>query len=97
MSGGAVFFKSAYGVVSHQWGPLSASLGYAQSGTTKGNKSFDGAFGGFEYQLGNTGLALLAEHDGQQKHAGVRWQSKPVASMGNAQFSGTVQRSMGAV
>lgn len=95
-----VVFKSEYLVASEQYGPLGVSLGYAHGSPPTGVKNstptFDGAFGGVQWRLGNTGLSLLAEHDGQQNHAGLRWQSPPLAALGGAQLVGTLQRSFGA-
>ena len=98
ISGGAVFFKSAYLVASEQYGPLSVSLGYARGGSSNANSqpTFDGAFGGAAWRFGNSGLSALAEHDGQQKHAGLRWQSDPLDWLGQVQLVGTLQQSFGA-
>jgi len=96
-----VVFKSDYVVASDQYGPLEVSLGYAHgtppTGVKNSTPTFDGAFGGVQLHLGTTGLSLLAENDGQQNHAGVRWQSPPLAALGRAQLVGTLQRSFGAV
>ena len=95
--GGAVNFQSRYFVASDQYGPLSASLGYAKGASPNRPPTFDGAFGGVAWRLGDTGLSLLAEHDGQQKHAGLRWESPALKSLGQAQLVGTLHRSFGAV
>jgi hypothetical protein len=98
LSGGAVFFKSGYMVASEQYGPLGVTLGYAKgSAGVTAKPTFDGVFGGLDWRLGDTGLTVLAEYDGQQKHAGVRWQSAPLASLARARVVGTAQRSFGAV
>ena len=96
-TGGAVHFKSRYAVVSDVYGPLSATLGYAQGSASSHQATFNGAFGGAAWRLGDSGVSVLAEHDGQQKHAGVRWQSPPLESLNRAQWVGSVQRSFGAV
>jgi len=94
-AGGAANFKSNYLVASDQYGPLSVSLGYARGRLAR--PTFDGAFGGVEWRLGDSGLSVLAEHDGQQKHAGLRWSSPPLASLGQARLVGSLQRSFDAV
>lgn len=97
-SGGAVNFKSRYLVTSDQYGPLGVSLGYAQGIATQGRQPvFDGLFGGVAWQLADSGVTLLAEHDGQQNHAGLRWHSPPLPLLGRAQLVGSLQRSFGAV
>jgi hypothetical protein len=99
LAGGAVYFRSAYLVTSDQWGFFNWSLGYARGsasvGSPTGAKTFDGVFGGVEALVGSTGLSLLAEHDGQQRHLGVRYQSPPIAQLADARLSATVQRSSG--
>ena len=100
LAGGASFFRSLYIVASDDYGPFSATLGYAK-GTGRVNDAtqpptFNGLFVGGSFRVGDTGLSLLAEHDGKQRHAGVRWHSPPIASLANAQLVGTVQQSFGA-
>ena len=97
VAGGAVFFKSEYVVASQQLGPVDLSAGYAHGKSLTGHATFDGIFGGMALRVGDSGLSVLAEHDGQQRHAGVRWASAPLESMAGAQVVGTVQRSFGAV
>jgi hypothetical protein len=98
--GGAVFFKSAYAVLSDQYGPLKWTAGYAWGRPILGNVAngyaFNGVFGGAEAALGSTGFSALAEYDGQQKHAGLRYYSQPIAGLAHAQVVGTLQRSFGA-
>ena len=94
LGGGAQNFGSKYVVASEQFGPLDVSLGYAKGRT--GTAGFDGAFGGVAWRFGNTGLSALAEYDGQQKHAGLRWNSEPILAFGNAQVVGSVQQSFSA-
>ena len=97
IAGGAANFKSKYLVASKRYGPLGVSLGYAL-GTAHGHPAtFDGPFGGLEWRLGNTGLSLLAEHDGKQNHAGLRWHSPPLSALGGAQLVGSLQRSFHAI
>lgn len=93
-TGGAVNFGSRYLVASQQLGPVMATLGYASAGN--GRAPFSGGFGGVDWRLGETGLSVLAEHDGQQKHAGLRWQSPPLALLGQAQLTGSLHRTFGA-
>lgn len=94
VAGGAVNFKSTYVVATEQFGPLSASLGYAKPGTAR--PTFDGTFGALALRLGDSGFSALAEHDGLQRHIGLRWQSSPLEWLGRAQLVGSVQRSLGA-
>lgn len=100
LAGGASFFRSLYIVASDDYGPFSATLGYAK-GTGRVDDAthpptFNALFAGAAFRVGDTGLSLLAEHDGKQRHAGVRWHSPPIASLVNGQIVGTVQQSFGA-
>ncbi|MBX3657259.1 MAG: YjbH domain-containing protein [Ramlibacter sp.] len=100
ISGGASFFKSKYAVVSDEIGPVRWSAGYALGSHIVGNSAngyaFNGAFGGVEWSLGQSGVSLLAEYDGQQKHAGIRYSSPELAFLGHARLVATLQRSSGA-
>lgn len=101
VSGGAVYFSSKYVVASDEYGPLRWSVGYARGkpaqGRANGVKVLDGAFGGAEFKLGNTRATALAETDGTQRHAGLRYYSEVLPWLGNGQVVGTLQRSFGAV
>lgn len=94
IGGAATYFKSIYGVASDQWGPVrwSAGVAHGKSKDSRG-KMFHGVFGGVEVLVGRTGLSVLAEYDGQQSHAGVRYYSPELPWLGNAQLVGTAQRS----
>ena len=97
IGGGAVNFKSRYAVASDEVGPLRWSLGYAQGQARAGGaKVLDGVFGGAEFKLGSSRATLLAETDGTQQHAGLRYYSEPVPWLGDGQLVGTLQRSLGA-
>jgi hypothetical protein len=100
ISGGAVFFSSKYAVASDDYGPLRWSLGYARGkppqGRASGAKVLDGVFGGAEFKLGSSRASLLAETDGTQRHAGLRYYSEVLPWLGDAQVVGTLQRSFGA-
>jgi hypothetical protein len=98
VSGGAVNFSSRYAVASDEYGPVRWSLGYAKgkSRRTGGAKVLDGVFGGAEVKLGNTRATALAETDGTQRHAGLRYYSQELPWLGDGQVIGTVQRSFGA-
>lgn len=100
VSGGAAYFSSKYAVASDEYGPLRWSLGYAKGkaalGSTGGAKVLDGVFGGAELKLGGTGAAVLAETDGTQRHAGLRYYLDPLPWLAYGQVVGTVQRSFGA-
>jgi hypothetical protein len=92
-----VFFESVYAVASDQVGPLRWSLGYARGDAERGGaKVLDGVFGGAELKLGSSRATLLAESDGTQRHAGVRYYSEVLPWLGDAQLVGTLQRSFGA-
>ena len=97
VTGGAVNFKSVYAVTTQSFGPADVTLGYAHGSAASGRPTFDGGFGGIALRIGETGLSALAEHDSQQKHVGVRWQSSPIDMLGGAQVVGSVQRSFDAV
>jgi Exopolysaccharide biosynthesis protein YbjH len=101
LGGGAVFFSTVYGVATQKVGPLDVTLGYAQGRPILDDASrkptFNGAFGGVSLRVGDTGVSVLAEHDGQQKHAGLRWSSPTLSFLGNSKIIGSVQRSLGAV
>ncbi|TXT39073.1 MAG: hypothetical protein FD135_2451 [Comamonadaceae bacterium] len=99
LSGGAVFFKSAYVVASDQYGPFRVALGYAKGKSPVNNANasptFDGFFRGVNVKLNDSGLSGLVEFEGPQKHMGLRWMSSPIAALGNSQLIGNVQRSFG--
>lgn len=100
LSGGASYFSSKYAVASDEYGPLRWSLGYARGKSARawagGIKVLDGAFGGAELKLGSSRATLLAETDGTQRHAGLRYYSEVLPWLGDSQLVGTVQRSFGA-
>jgi len=98
ISGGAVYFSSKYAVASDEVGPLRWSLGYARGRARQagGAKVLDGVFGGAEFKLGSSRATLLAETDGTQRHAGLRYYSEAMPWLGDSQLVGTVQRSFGA-
>lgn len=98
LSGGAVFFKSAYAVASDEYGWLAWTLGYGKSSSENlyGNKMLDGPFGGLEVSVLNTGARVLAEYDGMQSHLGLRYATEPLSWLGRARLTGTVQHSFGA-
>lgn len=100
ISGGAVYFTSKYAVASDEYGPLRWSLGYARGKPALGRagsaKVLDGVFGGAEFKLGSSRATVLAETDGTQRHAGLRYYSEVLPWLVDAQVVGTVQRSVGA-
>ena len=100
LSGGALLFSSKYAVASDEVGPLRWSVGYASGkpalGQTGNAKVLDGVFGGAEFKLGTSRTTLLAESDGTQQHAGLRYYSETLPWLGNGQLVGTLQRSFGA-
>lgn len=70
--GVANFYDNTYIVMDKELGFLRTSLGYGKSGDNlvKG-KRMDGIFGGAEAKVTNW-LSVMAEHDGEENHAGVR-------------------------
>ena len=100
ISGGAVFFSSKYAVASDEYGPVRWSLGYARGEGAhqrpNGAKVLSGVFGGAELRLGSSRATLLAETDGTQRHAGLRYYSDVLPWLGDSQWVGTLQRSFGA-
>ena len=97
ISGGAMYFSSKYAVASDEYGPLRWSLGYAKAqGRKDGTKVLNGAFGGAEFKLGSTRATALAETDGTQRHAGLRYYSEMLPWLGDGQVVTTLQRSFGA-
>lgn len=97
ISGGAVFFKSAYVVATDDLGPARWSLGYAkgQNALSKYSetKVLNGLFGGVEARILNTRATALAETDGTRKHLGFRYYSDPIPWLADSQIIGSVQRS----
>ena len=87
ISGGALLFRSTYAVASEEVGPLRWSVGYARGkpalGQTGNAKVPDGVFGGAESKLGTSRTTLLAETDGTQQHAGLRYDSEALPWLGN--------------
>lgn len=100
ISGGAVFFKSVYGVVGDTTGPFRWSLGYARgtpaTGRADSTKVLDGIFGGAELRLLDTRATALAETNGNTNHIGLRYYSEPLSWLGQAQLVSSLQRSMNA-
>lgn len=97
LGGGASFFRGAYAVASSRVGYLDWRLGYALGRSApNGAKTFDGAFGGVELHAGSTGFSGLAEYDGQQKYAGLRYRSPALGWLGGTELIITAQRSFGA-
>jgi hypothetical protein len=97
LTGGAVNFKSVYAVATQTLGPAELTLGYAHGSASGRKPTFDGGFGGIALRIGETGISALAEHDGQQKHLGLRWKSTPIDFLGGTQIVGSLQRSFDAV
>ena len=91
VAGGNPLFEATYAVATQEWRMFSVSVGYVR-GMSEDDKDvmFDGAFGGVEWRLGATGLALLAEYDGQTSHAGGRWRSPGLKSLGDLSAEATL-------
>jgi hypothetical protein len=82
------YFRSKYGVVSQTFGPLALSAGYGQG------DRLNGAFGGAELSLWNTGLSVLAEDDSKTPYAGLRYRSPSIPWLAHASVIGTLVRSL---
>lgn len=100
LAGGAQNFRSFYGVASDRIGPVEWRLGVARGTPSRQQEGaprvLDGVFGGVEASLPGWPLALLAESDGTQRHAGMRYTSPAQPWLGDGQLVATVQRSFGA-
>lgn len=84
VAGGNPLFEATYAVATQEWRMLSFSLGYMRDVHEEdATATVAGPFGGVEWRLGATGLALLAEYDGQTSHAGTRWRSPGLARAGD--------------
>lgn len=92
VGGAASFFKSQYGVATWHLGALQATLGYGRA-----QQQFNGAFGGLQLDLFNTGLSLLLEDDARNQWAGMRYTSAPIRMMGATRLVGTVARSINGI
>jgi hypothetical protein len=82
------YFRSTYGVVSQTFGPATFTAGYGHG------DRLDGAFGGVQLALWQTGLSLLAEDDAKTPYAGVRYQSPSISWLADASVVGTVMRGL---
>jgi hypothetical protein len=82
------YFRSKYGVISQTFGPLALSAGYGQG------DRLNGAFGGAELSLWNTGLSVLAEDDSKTPYAGLRYRSPSIPWLAHASVIGTLVRSL---
>ncbi|MEK9775604.1 MAG: YjbH domain-containing protein, partial [Quisquiliibacterium sp.] len=91
VGGAASNFRSKYLVATQRFGPAQFTLGYG-----RGPDQFDGLFGGVQLGLFNTGLGLLAEHDGRDEFIGLRYASPPIDWLNGARLVGTLSRSLGA-
>jgi hypothetical protein len=96
VSGGAVYFKSAYAVASDEFSWLRWSLGVAKGKNAvvgSGAKVLDGVFGGVEARIWDTRATALAESDGGRRHLGLRYYSEPLDWLTGGQLIGSVQLS----
>lgn len=82
------YFRSTYGVVSQQFGPLALSAGYGSG------QRLDGPFGGAQLSIWNTGISLLAEDDSTTPYAGLRYQSPRISWLANANVVATITRAL---
>ncbi|MBC5765341.1 YjbH domain-containing protein [Ramlibacter albus] len=100
LGGGATNFGSTYFVASDRLGWLDWTLGYARAGAllreARNPKTFDGVFGGLQLRAGESGLSAIAEYDGQQKFAGVRYRSPSIQYLAGTRLELSVLRSFGA-
>jgi len=94
ISGGAVFFQSAYAVATQEYGPLGLTLGYAKGKSILGgggNMVFDGAFGALNFRFAEHWSAL-AELQSSQRHLGLRWMSNAIPALAYARVVAQAQR-----
>lgn len=95
LSGGAVFFQSAYAVATQNLGPLGLTLGYAKGenilGGAASNKVFDGPFGALNFRFAEHWSAL-AELQQNQRHLGLRWMSDELPALAHGRLVAQVQR-----
>ena len=89
LGGGATNFESKYLAVSQAFGPLRLNVG-----TAHGQPYLSRVFGSAELTLGDTGMSLFAERNAGAYHAGLRYGSFPIRTLGNARVVGTAQRSI---
>ncbi|HSW07407.1 YjbH domain-containing protein [Aquabacterium sp.] len=103
LGGGGRRFRTAYVVGTHALGPLDFSLGYgasrAESFVPGRRAALDGVFGGVQYRLASDpklgDWTAMAEYDGRQGVAGVRWTSPPLATIGDMRLQAALSRSGG--
>ncbi len=70
--GASNFYDNTYIVMDKELGFLRTSLGYGKAGEKlKKGRRMDGIFGGVEAKVTDW-FSLMAEHDGEENHAGVR-------------------------
>lgn len=91
VGGAANNFESTYAVATQPWGPFKLTAGVGN-----GPDQFDGAFGGVEMDVFNTGVSLLLENDSRDTYAGVRYTSPEIRRALNSRIVTTVTRSFGA-
>ncbi|MBN3727268.1 YjbH domain-containing protein, partial [Burkholderia sp. Ac-20379] len=82
------FFRAKYGVISQALGPATFTVGYGSG------DRLDGAFGGAELSVFNTGLSLLVEHDSLTPYAGIRYHSPGIRWLADASVVATLMRSL---
>jgi hypothetical protein len=102
-AGGAVnFFDAQYGVATHAFGPIKATVGYGR----RSNQQFAGGFGGIEVRpfkdLGSrfdvlSNLTFLLEDDSRDTHVGVRYMTDELRWLNDARVVATVSRAVNAV
>lgn len=86
------FYKNHFVVMDKSFGGVRASVGYGNSGDNKAAQRMDGVFGALEYQPIEW-LSVMAEHDGQENHAGVRL-STPRGWLGDMRVDGMVVQNL---
>ncbi len=96
--GAANFFDAQYGVATHTFGPVKATVGYGR----RSNQQFNGGFGGVEIRpfkdfgvLSN--LTFLLEDDSRDTHVGVRYMTDELRWLNDARIVATVSRAINAV
>jgi hypothetical protein len=82
------FFRSKYGVLTEELGPLSLTAGYGHG------DRLNGVFGGGSLSVLRTGISVLAEDDAKTPYAGVRYESPAISWLAGSSIVGTVMRAL---
>jgi len=91
--GGAFnFYDNKYIVADKEISIFRTSIGYGRVGDVQKAKRMDGLFGGIEAKITNW-LSVMAEHDGEENHAGIRV-SLPKSWLSSFNIETTISRNL---